>query len=128
MTAEAQAQAQPARAVIYRPPSGWRVVAQKEIADHVSSARFYVLLLMLGAAAIVPLYFASDAIRSVASQVQDTRNAFLVLFIYAPSDIPIPPVFGFVGIVAPLLGVAFAFDAINSERASSRSRSTGTMS
>ena len=27
-----------------------------------------------------------------------------------------PPVYGFVGIVAPLLGVAFAFDAINGER------------
>lgn len=121
MTAEAQVQtqAQPAGAAASRLPSGWRVVAQKEIADHVSSARFYVLLLMLGAAAIVPLYFASDAIRSVASQVEDTRNAFLVLFIYAPPDTPIgiPPVFGFVGIVAPLLGVAFAFDAINSERA-----------
>lgn len=119
MTSEAQLQAQavPAAAAASRPAAGWRVVAQKEIADHVSSARFYVLLLVLGAAAIVPLYFASDAIRSVASQVEDTRNAFLVLFIYAPSDVPIPPVFGFVGIVAPLLGVAFAFDAINSERA-----------
>lgn len=119
MTGEAQVQAQvrPARAAASRPPSGWRVIAQKEIADHVSSARFYVLLVVLGAAAIVPLYFASDAIRSVASQVEDTRNVFLVLFIYAPPDIPIPPVFGFVGIVAPLLGVAFAFDAVNSERA-----------
>lgn len=117
MTAAAEAEARPVRAAVPRPPSGWRVVAQKEIADHVSSARFYVLLLMLGAAAIVPLYFASDAIRSVASRIEDTRNAFLVLFIYAPSDLPIPPVFGFVGIVAPLLGVAFAFDAINSERA-----------
>ncbi|HSO30670.1 MAG TPA: ABC transporter permease subunit [Candidatus Sulfomarinibacteraceae bacterium] len=104
-------------APVLRAGSGWRVVARKELADHISSARFYVLLLMLGAAAIVPLYFASDAIRSVASQIEDARNAFLVLFIYAPSDLPIPPVFGFVGIVAPLLGVAFAFDAINSERA-----------
>lgn len=102
-----------------RQRSGWRVVAHKEVADHVSSARFYVLLLVLGAAAIVPLYFASDAIRSVASQIEDSRNAFLVLFIYSPPDTPIgiPPVFGFIGIVAPLLGVAFAFDAINSERA-----------
>ncbi len=114
MTTEALVE--PVEEHVSRPPSGWLVVAQKEITDHVSSARFYVLLVMLGAAAIVPLYFASDAIRSVASQIQDTRDAFLVLFIYAPSDLPIPPVFGFVGIVAPLLGVAFAFDAINSER------------
>jgi ABC-2 type transport system permease protein len=119
MTVEAgiELQARPVRAAGVRRRSGWRVVAAKEIADHVSSARFYVLLLVLGSAAIVPLYFASDAIRSVASRIEDTRNAFLVLFIYAPTDIPIPPVFGFVGIVAPLLGVAFAFDAINSERA-----------
>jgi ABC-2 type transport system permease protein len=112
-----EALVEPVEEGVSRPPSGWFVVAQKEITDHVSSARFYVLLVMLGAAAIVPLYFASDAIRSVASQIQDTRDAFLVLFIYAPSDLPIPPVFGFVGIVAPLIGVAFAFDAINSERA-----------
>lgn len=123
MTAEIEAQGElqpvrePARPAGARARSGWRVVARKELADHLSSARFYVLLVVLGAAAIVPLYFASDAIRSVASRIEDTRNAFLVLFIYAPSDIPIPPVFGFVGIVAPLLGVAFAFDAINSERA-----------
>lgn len=96
--------------------AGWRIVAGKEFSDHISSARFVVLLLVLGAAAIVPLYFASDAIRSVASQVTDTRNAFLALFLFSPSSVPIPNVFNFVGIVAPLLGVAFAFDAINSER------------
>ena len=96
--------------------AGWRIVARKEFADHVSSARFFVLLVVLGAAAIVPLYFASDTIRSVASQVTDTRDVFLALFLVSPQDVPIPNVFNFVGIVAPLLGVAFAFDAINSER------------
>ena len=96
--------------------AGWRIVAAKEFADHISSARFYVLLLVLGLAAVVPLYFAADAIKSVASQVTDTRYAFVELFLYAPSNLPIPSVFAFVGIVAPLLGVAFSFDAINSER------------
>jgi len=96
--------------------AGWRIVAAKEFADHVTSARFYVLLVVLGLAAVVPLYFATDAIRSVASQVADTRFAFVELFLYAPSSLPIPSVFAFVGIVAPLLGVAFAFDAINAER------------
>lgn len=96
--------------------AGWRIVAAKEFADHITSARFTVLLLVLGAAAIVPLYFASDTIRSVASQVTDSRDAFLALFLVSPTSAPIPNVFNFVGIVAPLLGVAFAFDAINSER------------
>lgn len=96
--------------------AGWRIVARKEFADHVSSARFFVLLIVLGAAAVVPLYFASDTIKSVASQVNDTRDAFLALFLVTSSGTPIPNVYNFVGIVAPLLGVAFAFDAINSER------------
>ncbi len=117
MTAEARpATARPAAAGLAGRSAGWRIVAAKEFADHISSARFTVLLLVLGAAAIVPLYFASDTIRSVASQVTDTRDAFLALFLVSPTSTPIPNVFNFVGIVAPLLGVAFAFDAINSER------------
>ena len=100
--------------------AGWRIVAAKEFADHITSARFYVLLAVLGLAAVVPLYFATDAIKSVASQVADTRFAFIELFLYAPSSVPIPSVFAFVGIVAPLLGVAFGFDAINAERTGSR--------
>lgn len=108
--------ARPAVLGLHGRAAGWRIVGRKEFADHISSARFMVLLLVLGAAAIVPLYFASDTIRSVASQVTDTRDAFLALFLVSPKGVPIPNVFNFVGIVAPLLGVAFAFDAINSER------------
>ncbi len=96
---------------------GWLVVARKEFADHLRSVRFPILLLVLGLAAVVPLYFAADAIRGIAAQISDPRAVFLALFVLPPSDVPIPPVYGFVGIVAPLLGVAFAFDAINSERA-----------
>jgi ABC-2 type transport system permease protein len=112
MTAEARV----APAGLEGRAAGWRIVARKEFADHVSSARFFVLLVVLGAAAIVPLYFASDTIKSVASQVTDTRDAFLALFLVTSQGTPIPNVYNFVGIVAPLLGVAFAFDAVNSER------------
>jgi ABC-2 type transport system permease protein len=96
--------------------AGWKVVARKEFADHLSSVRFIVLLIVLGAAAIVPLYFASDAIRGLAGQISDSRGAFLYLFLLTSSDNPVPNVLTFISIMAPLLGVAFAFDAINSER------------
>jgi ABC-2 type transport system permease protein len=101
-------------------------VAAKELADHLHSLRFVILLVVLGLAAVVPLYFVSDTLRSAASQVSGTPSLFLALFVssYSPSGsggITIPPVYGFVGIVAPLLGVAFGFEAINSER------SEGTM-
>ena len=99
-----------------RRPAGWAVVARKELADHLLSVRFVILLIVLGAAAVVPLYFAADAIRAAASQVSGSSAIFLALFVLPPSTVSVPPVYGFVGIVAPLIGVAFSFDAINSER------------
>jgi ABC-2 type transport system permease protein len=99
-----------------RLPGGWSVIARKELADHLLSVRFVILLVVLGAAAVVPLYFAADAIRASASQVSGASAIFLALFILPPTNLSVPPVYGFVGIVAPLIGVAFSFDAINAER------------
>ncbi len=115
-TAERPEAAAPAERGSRRMP-GWAVVARKEFADHLLSVRFLILLLVLGAAAVVPLYFAADAIRSAASQISGASAIFLALFVLPPTNLSIPPVYGFVGIVAPLLGVAFSFDAINAERA-----------
>ena len=96
--------------------SGWAIVARKEVADHLHSARIVVLFFILGAATLIPLYFASDTIKSVAGQLTDTRGAFLALFLASSQDYPIPNVITFVAIVAPLLGIGFAFDSINGER------------
>lgn len=117
--ADEVAPAREARPTDRRLPAGWRVVAAKEFADHLHSLRFGILFVVLGLAAVVPLYFVSDTLRSVASQASGTQAIFLALFVayYSPtSGVAIPPVYGFVGIVAPLLGVAFSFDAINAER------------
>jgi ABC-2 type transport system permease protein len=102
------------------PRAGWMVVARKEFADHLLSARFIVLLIVLGLAAAIPLYFAADAIRSAASTVSGAQAIFIALFWLAPSvtdQVQVPSVAGFLAIVAPLLGLAFAFDAVNGERA-----------
>ncbi len=102
------------------PRSGWMVVAAKEFGDHLLSARFVVLVIVLGLAAAIPLYFAAAAIRDVASSVSDTQAVFIALFWLAPDvgdQFSLPSVAGFLAYVAPLLGLAFAFDAINGERA-----------
>ncbi len=102
------------------PGSGWTVVAAKEFGDHLLSARFFVLVIVLGLAAAIPLYFAAAAIREVASGVTDSQAIFIALFWYAPDvggQVTLPAVTGFVAYVAPLLGLAFAFDSINGERA-----------
>jgi len=98
------------------PRAGWRVVAAKELGDHLVSVRFVVLLIVLGLAAVIPLYFAADQIRSVAPQASGFSAVFLALFTLGSQNISVLRVYEFVGIVAPLLGLAFAFDAVNGER------------
>ncbi len=103
------------------PHAGWMVVAGKEFADHLWSARFIVLLVVLGVAALIPMYFTADAIRDAASQITDKSSLFLSMFSFAPdvadTGVRIPATADFVTIVGPLLGIAFAFDAVNGERA-----------
>ena len=106
------------------PHAGWMVVARKEFADHILSARFIVLLLILGVVAAVPLYMTADVIRSSASNASGGQAIFVALFWFTPA-LPealgqqgtLPSVAGFLGLVAPLLGLSFAFDAVNGERA-----------
>jgi ABC-2 type transport system permease protein len=98
------------------PRAGWRVIAAKELGDHLLSVRFIVLLVVLGLAAAIPLYFAADVIRAAAPQASGVPAVFLALFTIGSQDYSFLQVDSFVAIVAPLLGLAFAFDAINGER------------
>jgi len=102
------------------PGSGWSVVAAKEFADQILSLRFVILFVVLGVAAALPLFLASETIRSLAEQVSGAQAVFIALFIIGPPDLAIFgldfTVAAFVGLTAPLLGIAFAFDAVNGER------------
>jgi ABC-2 type transport system permease protein len=106
----------PVRAAERVPHAGWRVIAAKELGDHLLSVRFMVLLIILGLAAAVPLYFAADQIKALAPQATGQKAVFLALFTIGSPDYSFLIVSSFVAIVAPLLGLAFSFDAINGER------------
>jgi ABC-2 type transport system permease protein len=112
----------PARVERSVPHAGWMVIARKEFADHILSARFFVLLILIGIVAIVPLYLTADFIRSQASDASGGQAIFIALFWYSPqvpllaTDQTLPSVAGFLGLVAPLLGLSFGFDAVNGER------------
>jgi ABC-2 type transport system permease protein len=95
---------------------GWITVAAKEFADHLTSVRFYVLLVVVAAAALIPLYFAAERIRALASDASGAAAIFLALFTIGPEGVGFVRVDQFVGIAAPLLGLGFAFDAVNGER------------
>jgi ABC-2 type transport system permease protein len=107
--------AAPAPRVFTEPPRiGWLVVARKEFADHLRSARFYVLLALLGLVAIATSYVAADAIRSVSEAATGTPSIFLKVFFIGQD--PIPAFVALIGFIVPVLGIAFGFDAVSGER------------
>jgi ABC-2 type transport system permease protein len=96
--------------------AGWRTIAAKELADNLLSIRFGVVLLIVALAAVGTVYFSSAYISSVASDASGSPSLFLRLFTVTGDQLPFP-FFGLVGFLLPLVGIAFGFDAINSERA-----------
>ena len=100
-------------------PAGWRVIAAKEFADHLLSFRFLILLGLLGVIAMYTVYAVSGTIRDAAQNVSGSPLP-LFLFLFAGSAQPtegisVSFVF-FVGLLGPLLGIAFGFDAVSAER------------
>lgn len=95
-------------------------VARKEFADHLSGLRFGVLLVIIAVASIAAVYSAGSAMREVASELTRLQFGFLKLFTVSGESLP--SLVSFVSFLAPLLGIALGFDAINAER------SQGTLS
>ncbi|MBA3777909.1 MAG: ABC transporter permease, partial [Chloroflexi bacterium] len=79
-----------------------------------SSARFIVLVAILGLAAATTVYAAAAGIREVASEATGVPALFLNLFTLGADQVP--AFYALVGFLAPLLGIAFGFDAVNGER------------
>lgn len=96
--------------------AGWMVVAAKEFADHLLSIRFVVLVLIVGGAAAIPLYFASARIRELAPIASEDPAPFLALFLLPAFNVDLLKFHAIIALVAPLLGLVFAFDGVNGER------------
>jgi ABC-2 type transport system permease protein len=95
--------------------AGWRVVAAKELADHLLSLRLSVLLVIVVLAALGAVYATSGEIRSAAEEASGTPALFLRLFT-VPGE-RFPSLLDLLGFLVPLLGLSFGFDAVSSERA-----------
>lgn len=95
---------------------GWMVVAAKELADHLYSGRFIVLLGVLGIATAAAVFAASGGIRDIAPDAEGITALFLKLFTVTVDPVPFPLII-FVSFLAPLLGIMFGFDSVNGERA-----------
>ncbi|MFQ5523566.1 MAG: ABC transporter permease [Acidimicrobiia bacterium] len=94
---------------------GWMVIARKEFADHILSVRFVALLVILSLVAVGTVYSAADALRDVAPVATEANSLFLKLFTVQADPIPLS-FLTFFGFLAPVLGIAYGFDAVNGER------------
>lgn len=95
--------------------AGWRSVAAKEVADHLLSLRLAILLLLVGLTAAGAVSATAGEIRNVAEEATGTPALFIRLF--SVSGERFPSLLQMIGILVPLLGIAFGFDAVSSERA-----------
>ncbi len=90
-------------------------VFRKELADHFNSKRFTILFLLTFLVGIFAVYIATQNIRSQVTA--DTVCIFLKLFTTTGEPMPLSFLY-LISIFIPIIGIAFGFDAINSERAS----------
>ena len=107
----------PARPAPPRPPrSGWRVVAAKEFGDGILSVRLFILIALLGLAAIGAIYSTASYVGTNAQAATGATGLFVLLFSHSDPTSQVPSFAALIGLLGPLLGIAFGFDAINGER------------
>ena len=97
------------------------VIVHKEIADHVHSLRFIILISIIVLTCMGALYTALTNI-GAAIKPDDPDGSFLFLKLFTVSDGTLPSFVLFINFLGPLLGIALGFDAVNSEQ------SKGTLS
>ena len=89
-------------------------VFRKELADYLSSKRFGILFILILLAAVFAVYLAIQNIRGVVTPTTE----FVFLKIFVASGKTLPSFLFFISLFIPIVGIAFGFDAINSERTS----------
>lgn len=92
------------------PLKGVGTVALKEAADHMTSARMHLIMLLVLLTAIGAVYGAIDRIRETTAE-----DAYLFLKLFTVARDPLPSFTAFLGFLLPLVAIALGFDAINGE-------------
>lgn len=92
------------------------ILVRKEIAGHIRSWRFIILLVLVvltfwGATAV-----AMNNIKATVAKVKDLETLFLYLKLLTTTEGTLPPFHVFLNFLGPLLGISLGFDAINSEQ------------
>jgi ABC-2 type transport system permease protein len=92
------------------PFKGIGTVALKEAADHITSARMHLVMLLLLLTAGAAIYGAVNEIKATTAQ-----SNYLFLQLLAVAHAPLPSFASMLGFLLPLLAIALGFDAVNGE-------------
>ncbi|MEZ5667314.1 MAG: ABC transporter permease [Alphaproteobacteria bacterium] len=92
------------------PFTGLATVALKEAADHMTSARIHLVMLLVILTAVGSVYATIGQIKQTIGEDQ-----FLFLRVFTTAQDPLPSFVAFLGFLLPLVAVALGFDAINGE-------------
>ncbi|WP_240898965.1 ABC transporter permease [Sphingobacterium sp. SGL-16] len=96
-------------------PIAMKVLIKKEITSHIRSWRFIILLALIVLTFGASLFVSFSGLKDTINNAQDPDSTFVYLKLLTTSDNSIPPFHVFLNFLAPLLGIALGFDAINSE-------------
>ncbi|MBZ4189095.1 ABC transporter permease [Niabella beijingensis] len=91
-------------------------MVRKEVADHIRSWRFIVLLAIVLLTFFGSMYVSLSNISKATGNVTDPDRLFLYLKLLTITDNTLPPFHIFVGFLGPLLGIGLGFDAVNAEQ------------
>src|SRR6187402_83938 len=94
------------------------VMVRKEIAGHIRSWRFIILLMLVALTFWGSMYVSMSNIREVVSNAEDPDHLFLYLKLLTTTYGTLPSFHVFLNFLGPLLGISLGFDAMNSEQQS----------
>lgn len=92
------------------PFTGVMTVAFKEAADHMTSARMHLIMLLVLLTAVGAVYAAIGEIRQTTAE-----DPYLFLKLFTVARAPLPSFSSFMAFLLPLLAIALGFDAVNGE-------------
>ena len=92
----------------------FRVIMEKEMADHFTGWRFMILTAIIALTCLGSLYTVL-ANMGQAVKPNDPEGTFFFLKLFTISDGTMPSFVVFISFLGPLLGIGLGFDAINSE-------------
>lgn len=85
---------------------------RKEMADHITSKRFVIIMVLVLATTIASIYGAVTGMPAAL----ESNSDFIFLKLYTTSGNSIPSYASFIALIGPFIGLMLGFDAINSER------------